>query len=132
VSQVCDRRFHRDREGGFQQDREGHIPMNAEAIFDAFIAVVEQLSQEAQRQNRLRQLWNRCRPCCGHCFFWMKSNLCPREINVAGQNRGPSMNGAPCKKFERTKEAREALLVWKHETKRESHRGVFQDTNGPV
>ena len=36
---------------------------------------------------------------CGDCYFWMKSSLCPRETNVNGWNRGPSMDDWPCEKF---------------------------------
>lgn len=27
---------------------------------------------------------------CGTCFWWMKSDYCPREKNVNGRNKGPS------------------------------------------
>ena len=37
---------------------------------------------------------------CGDCDFWMKSSLCPEERNVNGWNKGPSMNGIPCSKFQ--------------------------------
>lgn len=37
---------------------------------------------------------------CGDCFFWMKSSLCPEERNVNGWNKGPSMSGIPCAKFQ--------------------------------
>ena len=39
---------------------------------------------------------------CGDCFNWMKSSRCPREKNINGMSRGPSM-GAPvgaCPKFQ--------------------------------
>ena len=36
---------------------------------------------------------------CGDCYYWMKSSECPRERNVKGRNRGPSISGSPCEKF---------------------------------
>ncbi len=36
---------------------------------------------------------------CGDCYWWMKSKDCPREKNVNGFSRGPSMSGIACGKF---------------------------------
>lgn len=36
---------------------------------------------------------------CGHCDLWMKSSLCPRERNVNGRNKGPSISEIACDKF---------------------------------
>lgn len=36
---------------------------------------------------------------CGQCAFWMCSRLCPRERNVGGMSRGPSVNAHGCGKF---------------------------------
>ena len=36
---------------------------------------------------------------CGGCYWWMKSRRCPREKNVNGWNRGPSMNSPVCKEY---------------------------------
>ena len=36
---------------------------------------------------------------CGSCYWWMKSRSCPREKNVNGWNRGPSMNDPACKEY---------------------------------
>lgn len=41
------------------------------------------------------------RTACGDCYFWMKSRSCPKEKNINGYSRGPSMNGLICEKFER-------------------------------
>ena len=35
---------------------------------------------------------------CGDCRLWM-TKQCPREKNVDGWNRGPSMSGWTCEKF---------------------------------
>lgn len=45
---------------------------------------------------------------CGDCSFWMKSSDCPEERNVNGWNKGPSMNGIPCVKFQDTASPRPA------------------------
>ena len=40
---------------------------------------------------------------CGSCFWWMKSRDCPRERNVNGYSRGPSMNSTialRCSKYQ--------------------------------
>lgn len=34
---------------------------------------------------------------CENCEFWLKSNLCPKEINTKGPNQGSSMK---CANFE--------------------------------
>ena len=36
---------------------------------------------------------------CGDCFYWMKSNFCPKEKNVNGWNKGPNCNDIICSKF---------------------------------
>ena len=36
---------------------------------------------------------------CGACDYWMKSRDCPREHNVNGYSRGPSMDAHPCQKW---------------------------------
>jgi hypothetical protein len=36
---------------------------------------------------------------CGDCSHWMKSRDCPREHNVNGYSRGPSMGERKCPKF---------------------------------
>lgn len=39
---------------------------------------------------------------CGHCENWMKSSLCPAEINIKGRRTGPSCSGIICKKYKLT------------------------------
>ena len=39
------------------------------------------------------------RPRCGECEHWMKSRECPREHNVGGFSRGPSMADPTCPQF---------------------------------
>jgi hypothetical protein len=36
---------------------------------------------------------------CSNCYNWMKSSMCPREVNVNGRRRGPSMNDFTCSSF---------------------------------
>lgn len=36
---------------------------------------------------------------CGNCAYWMTS-ICPKETNVNGYKKGPSMNEIGCSKFE--------------------------------
>lgn len=36
---------------------------------------------------------------CGDCSKWMKRSDCPREHNVNGQTRGPSMSAPVCREF---------------------------------
>jgi hypothetical protein len=36
---------------------------------------------------------------CGDCDNWNKSRLCPKERNVNGYSRGPSMNDFTCPSF---------------------------------
>lgn len=36
---------------------------------------------------------------CGDCDNWNKSRLCPKEVNVNGRSRGPSMNSFTCPSF---------------------------------
>ena len=53
------------------------------------------------RQDKIRELKQGIRdlePRCGTCQFWMQSCNCPREKNVNGYSRGPSMSGPPCSK----------------------------------
>ncbi|MFA7628603.1 MAG: hypothetical protein WCY37_04350 [Candidatus Dojkabacteria bacterium] len=37
---------------------------------------------------------------CGDCYHFMKSSECPKEVNVGGFNRGPSINSRACEKLE--------------------------------
>lgn len=80
-----------------------------DAIFDAVAKASAAIIRADKRREELHRLWEASRPCCGNCFFWMKSSLCPREHNVKGYSQGPSMSGLACKKFERTKSAEEFL-----------------------
>lgn len=69
---------------------------------DVFDAAIDILGREARARHWLDQAAadeRNARPKCGNCYWWMKSRDCPRERNVNGRNRGPSMNEAPCGKF---------------------------------
>jgi len=62
------------------------------------------LSEHTQRLAKVQQLKAEiAKPLrCGDCYWWMKSRDCPRERNVNGRNRGPSMNDWPCGKMQET------------------------------
>ena len=52
--------------------------------------------------HKRRELWAeivKCGTVCGDCDKWMKSRSCPREHNVNGMSRGPSMNDSICPEF---------------------------------
>ena len=65
------------------------------------------LSEHTHRQDKIRQLKAEItKPLrCGDCYWWMKSRDCPREVNVGGRNRGPSMNDRPCGKMQETSQS---------------------------
>lgn len=46
---------------------------------------------------------------CGSCRDWMKSRQCPREKNVDGVSKGPSMSAPACQQFAR-KVATQSLI----------------------
>lgn len=64
-------------------------------------------SDHVQRLDKLRQLRaEAAKPKrCGECYWWMKSRDCPKEVNVNGRSRGPSMNGFICSKFRETNDS---------------------------
>ncbi len=64
-------------------------------IFGAF----DRISELAQRRDEVARLKQSCVKRCGWCDDWMKSSKCPREKNVGGMSRGPSMNDSPCSQF---------------------------------
>ena len=75
------------------------ISPNGQEIWDW----AARLSAERQRIAKIRELTIDIRnvgTVCGDCDLWMKSSYCPREVNVNGRRRGPSMNAAICGKFE--------------------------------
>ena len=52
---------------------------------------------------------------CGDCDLWMKSSMCPRERNVNGWNRGPSMSDPICHQFELKDSSERARARWQSE-----------------
>lgn len=72
------------------------------AIFDQFMKFSDRLHRADAARKHLDEMRCRATPVCGSCFFWMKSRDCPREHNVNGYNRGPSMSASPCSKFKGT------------------------------
>lgn len=80
--------------------------MTIEKQLDAFCEAMNKLSRFAQLRADLHEAEQTDRRRCGNCYWWMKSNSCPRERNVNGQNRGPSMNDLGCDKFQLTESAK--------------------------
>lgn len=70
------------------------------------------IHDEARRKELLAQIR---KVTCGDCQHWMKSRECPRERNVGGFSRGPSMNGPICEKFSETPQSVELRAKWKLE-----------------
>ena len=69
--------------------------------FDHLIAGFNRLSQLAQFRDRKREIDALGSRTCGHCFWWMKSGLCPKERNERGYSVGPSSRSPACSKFQR-------------------------------
>jgi hypothetical protein len=67
-----------------------HISSDGREIWDW----AKRLSEHTHRLHDMRELRRdiaRIGRECGGCDNWMKSRICPREKNVNGWNRGPSM-----------------------------------------
>lgn len=73
--------------------------MNLVLLLDHICAWDEARMQAEAKSRHLRDLQVRATKNCGNCAHWMRSRSCPRETNVNGWNRGPSMNASPCEKF---------------------------------
>lgn len=74
--------------------------MDVDKIFDTFLA----FSDKVHRADEIRKLSQRVHAPkkCGDCDKWMKSRECPKEKNVNGYSRGPSMEGIICEEFVET------------------------------
>ncbi len=60
------------------------------------------MSEHIHRQAKMSELrtqLSRVGTGCGDCYKWMHSNSCPRETNVNGRRRGPSMNAPICNQY---------------------------------
>ena len=69
---------------------------NLPGVFDALISAAGHCARIDGLRSKARSKDESGRACCGHCNHWMKSRQCPKERNVNGYSRGPSMNGLPC------------------------------------
>lgn len=72
--------------------------MKAETVFDwgmAFSDHVQRIARMGELRREIVQIGLRC----GSCSKWMKSRQCPREHNVNGHQRGPSMLDTKCSEF---------------------------------
>lgn len=74
--------------------------MNGPDLWDAFEQAAQRISNQAQLRDLVAIVNNFTRRECGHCEHWMKSKQCPKEVNVNGWNKGPSMSEPPCAKYE--------------------------------
>ena len=85
---------------------ETQISEDGRELWDLATRVADHIHRQALVAEKKKQLRD-CGAACGDCDYWMKSSLCPKEHNVNGRNRGPSMNGMKCGKFIETREANE-------------------------
>jgi hypothetical protein len=82
-------------------------------MFDRILGIANAASDYVHRMDELARLRAAARPTCGGCQHWMKSRECPREHNVNGMSRGPSMSGTPCDKFMATKDHEQAVAKYR-------------------
>jgi hypothetical protein len=68
-------------------------------FFDKLVDAAGVVAKIEGLRSRARDRAEAGKKCCGNCHNWMKSRECPRERNVNGYTRGPSMNGSPCKEY---------------------------------
>ena len=59
----------------------------------------QRLSAITQLMSKINDLQRWTNKRCGNCDMWMCSNSCPKEKNINGRNKGPSMNEYGCDKF---------------------------------
>ena len=74
------------------------ISSDGREIWDAAKQIMKQMWRDSKIAKVKKQIYE-CGSTCGSCDQWMKSNMCPKEHNANGYNRGPSMNGIKCEKF---------------------------------
>lgn len=78
------------------------LPTNISSNGEELWRWADKASQWIQVQSRIQELKYAIRQCgtrCGDCDKWMKSSECPREKNVNGMTRGPSINAPICNQF---------------------------------
>lgn len=69
-------------------------------IIDRMLAAEKVLQRARAEEEKRERLFFRVKVRrCGDCDLWMKSNLCPKEKNVQGISRGPSMKALACSAF---------------------------------
>lgn len=66
---------------------------------DGLIDAMTKVSRLADLRANLNHAKRRMMPRCGNCSHWMKSNQCPKEVNVKGRSQGPSCEGIACKSY---------------------------------
>lgn len=76
-------------------------------LFDSLIDFDEAQQKQRARLEHIAELRRRLQPRCGNCDKWMKSSECPREKNVNGYSRGPSMSEWPCPQYVAAREIAE-------------------------
>ncbi|CDX26739.1 hypothetical protein MPL3356_60527 [Mesorhizobium plurifarium] len=75
-----------------------HILSSGSEIWD-WAAKLSAYEQHIDKIRRLRVQLAECGRYCGACDKWMKSRECPKERNVNGYSRGPSMKDFKCNQF---------------------------------
>jgi hypothetical protein len=71
------------------------VPDEVNDVLSGFarLSAISKLCEDIKYLRR----WTELR--CGNCDHWMKSRVCPKEKNVNGRNKGPSMNEFACELF---------------------------------
>lgn len=72
---------------------------NAQSIWHQAGRVIEQIDKDEKIKELSDQLLSIGKG-CGDCDKWMKSYLCPKEINVNGFTRGPTKDAPICNLYE--------------------------------
>lgn len=71
----------------------------AAQIFDRLIEGASRIARLGEIRRMKAEADATDRRECGNCCHWMKSSDCPRERNVNGRSRGPSMSEPACSNF---------------------------------
>lgn len=74
------------------------VSIDGREIWDWAGKMAEHMNRQA-KMSELRTQLSQVGTVCGDCCKWMHSNSCPRETNVNGRRRGPSMNAPICNQY---------------------------------
>lgn len=76
--------------------------MSEEKIVKMIFDVLNEESRRYHLKIKIKELENKINSlntACGHCDKWMKSQECPKERNVNGRQKGPSIGDPRCDEF---------------------------------